>query len=285
MSVSVLCNWTKLPLDGHTIEVPFQLRVGSFHVVTLYGLTLAKQPFHPGLPRYRPFIWAIWCAFETLYVQDVLNEWIHKLCSRLVADMREIGVQTLVMDGAEENILHHVLGLPHGVRWEVIDPTASTRPLRNYFGAPIFTSGDVVPFNQLDWELYYVSSVLCKKRSNLRRSNLCGPDLFMRRDTKCGNGIAPAGFIRPPHNGMRIGLMRVEDHQRTSSDVIETFVRSTTARMGGMSRHQTGEGCTEVSTLLVRVKLWMRSDSVSQDIVLFTTTHRSYQLVDRLTTS
>ncbi len=165
MIVPVLRNWTKLPLDWHTIEVPFQLRVRSFHVVTLYGLNLTKQPFHPSLPRYRLVIWAIWCALHMLYVQDILNEWIHKLRSGLVAAIREIGLQTLVMDGAEEKILHHALGLSHGVRWEVVDPTASTRPLRNYFGAPIFTSGDVVPLNQLDWELDCVSSVLCKKHS------------------------------------------------------------------------------------------------------------------------
>ena len=60
----------------------------------------------------------MWCSLHTTYVQDVIAEWLLELRSgrmfwlpdRLVAAVREIGLQLLVVDRAEESLLHRALG-------------------------------------------------------------------------------------------------------------------------------------------------------------------------------
>ncbi len=90
----------------------------TLRAVALYGLALADHPFHPSLQRSHPVIWAMWCSLHTTYVQDVIAEWLLELRSgrmfwlpdRLVAAVREIGLQLLVVDRAEESLLHRALG-------------------------------------------------------------------------------------------------------------------------------------------------------------------------------
>ncbi len=83
---------------------------------------------------------------------DALAEWLYEqhserffwLPDRIVAAVREIGLQSLVSDRSEGCVQRKALRLLGRVRWEAVDPAASTRPTRNYVGAPTFTSGDVV---------------------------------------------------------------------------------------------------------------------------------------------
>ncbi len=74
VSDPVLQTWPRLPLDWHTIEVLFQLRVGSPGAVAFYGVTLAKNPFHPRLQQTNLAVWIMWCSLHTLHVQDIITE-------------------------------------------------------------------------------------------------------------------------------------------------------------------------------------------------------------------
>ena len=197
--MAVLNSWPCLPSEWHKIEVPFQLRVGTPRVVALFGLKLVNFPLRPGLRDYNPRLWCLWCPLHTIYVLDVVTEWIRELRTGrlfwlpdgLVEAIHEIGLDHLTTDFRVKNFLQNALRELHRVRWERVDPACSTRPLRNDFEAPIFHSGDVVPFDAARGELNCVGQLSCHPRCSLRCENPCGPDLRQWREIRCGNGLAP----------------------------------------------------------------------------------------------
>ena len=218
MSNHTLRRWPALPRDWHTIEVPFQLRVGTPRVVPMHGLEMARNPYHPELQRKNPRAWAIWCAAHTMFVQDVLTQWTFELQSgrvfwlpdRLLSAVREIGLRALVDDRREENLVRVGLAQLCRVQWELVDPASSTRPVCNDHGAPIFTPGDVVPFDAVRLELSCIGRLVFPPRADLIRTNFCGTDLRNWRDSKSRNGLGPPGFFSGAGgNGVRVDLMRI----------------------------------------------------------------------------
>ena len=128
---------------------------------------------------------------------------------RLVRAINKIRLSSLIGDREDESFTRTALVLLYNVRWELADPAAGTRPRHNYFGAPIFHSGDVVPFNPMSWKLDRIGALTCHSRENLSMYNRCGPDLRMWRDEQYGNGLSALDFFRPPMNGVRVDLMRI----------------------------------------------------------------------------
>ena len=145
-------------------------------------------------------------------MQDVVSEWTFELRSgqvlwlpdRLIDGIREVGLQSIIGDRCDEQLVDKATRLLYRVQWERIDPTSTTRPTSNYYGAPIFHSGDVISFNPILWELDCIGALMCQPRTNFRRCNQCGPDLRMWRDSKSGNGLATTEFFMRQNGGVRV---------------------------------------------------------------------------------
>lgn len=96
--------WPQLPREWSNIEVPFQFRVGTPRVVSMFGLELVRYPLEASLRYQDPRVWCLWSALHTLFVQEMITEWVHELkCGRLfwipeplVTAMHEIGLRHLV---------------------------------------------------------------------------------------------------------------------------------------------------------------------------------------------
>ena len=212
-----LHRWPRLPRDWGSLEVPGQLKVGSLRVVATHGLELARNDYHPSLCLSSPSVWALWCAVHTFFVQDVLVGWVHELASsrlfwisdRLVAAIREVKLGPLIGDRETEELVERALRQLYKVRWELVDPAASTRPPRNDFDGPIYQSGDVVPFNPYRPQLDCIGRLLAVPRYSLRRDNIIAPNFREWRDNTSGNGLAPAGFFATYHGGVHVDEMRV----------------------------------------------------------------------------
>lgn len=136
-------------------EVPFGLKVPSPAPTRIWRFILAEAPPRDGMHMTEPQIHAMWCATMTLYAQDVAVgllrgiRWgeLCRLPPALVEGMLSIGVQALVGgSGREADILGRALYVMRRIAWSRVDPAASTRPEENMVGAPVYQSGDKVPW-------------------------------------------------------------------------------------------------------------------------------------------
>ena len=215
-SVEVLYEWMSdhtlqrrpdLSRDWHTVEDPFQLLVGIPRLVSMHGLEMDRDSYHPELQWTNPRAWVIRCAAHTMFVQDVLMQWTFKLktgrlfwlSDRLLSAVREIGLRVLVGDRRKENLVRVGFAQMYRVRLELVHTDSFTRPVRNDHGAPIFTSGDVVPFEVVRLELSCIGQLVCPRQADPIRTNFCSPDLRNWRHVMV-NQRAPIQYlaVMPP---------------------------------------------------------------------------------------
>lgn len=67
----------------------------------------------------------------------------------LAAGMSEI--TPIVLTGGDYELakaLHRALSIMKRIRWRSVDGAASTRPMENNFGAPVYKNGDCVPWRE-----------------------------------------------------------------------------------------------------------------------------------------
>lgn len=179
-------------------EVPFGMKVGCPLVARAWGLQLRKWPFSPALREERPSQWAAWCVLHSQFAQDAAAELLQSLGHgrlwylppKLVRGMRAIGLRALV--GEWWRLLDRALYAIPEVRWELVDPGATQRPECNVWGAPIYKTGDLVPWEDGLFVCTALSrwpSEAVRGRGDILSGNLSAVT------TDQGRGVAPRSFF------------------------------------------------------------------------------------------
>lgn len=140
-----------------TYEVPFGLKVPSPAQTCIWRFVLAEAPLREDMLVAEPQVRAMWCAAFTLYAQDAAvallrgMRWgeMWRLPPALVECMLSVGMVALVgTRGRDVDVLHRALCVMKRIAWSRVDPAAGTRPKENMVGAPVYQSGDKVPWGE-----------------------------------------------------------------------------------------------------------------------------------------
>lgn len=153
--------------------------------------------------RYEdPQAYAMWCAAHTLCMQDVAAKLLegashyrlHYVPPRVFDMIRRIGCVAITGSTEDGALLAKILEDIECVRWNLVDPAVAARPIENRFGAPIYESGDVVPWK--DGKADVIREL--RGPAGCGRAARCGRlrgGLSRYRSDAEGLGIAPLGWF------------------------------------------------------------------------------------------
>ena len=201
-------RWPALPPSWNSkIEVPFGLTVGNPLPTRIWGLKMIEAPFDDGLKYTNPKGWALWCAAHSLFAQDALALVLHGLKhgqlfflpKTLIEGMREIGLEQLTGSPGAGALADKALSAISRIYWDLVDPSASTRPRVNEHGAPIFDSGDIVPWEGDRAAVVDALWLPQQVRYAVRQRRLTGDLTGFCSDE--GHGVAPMSFFDPQGRG------------------------------------------------------------------------------------
>lgn len=121
------------PMWNAQVEVPYGLRVGSPLPMRIWGAFMCEWRLGEGLGQRNHAAYAMWCAAQTLFAQDVCKELLDGLhCGRLwyippdlIDGMRAITYSALA--GGDEEIatcIGRALYFVQRVKWHLVDGAA-----------------------------------------------------------------------------------------------------------------------------------------------------------------
>lgn len=135
--------------------------------------------------------------------------------------MRDLGLEVLV--GREHApALRDALNAMAYVRWDRVDPAASTRPVRNRFGAPVYAGGDSVPYERRVGLCVVPALRRYSGEAPVSRGAVMGGDLTSGRTFK-GTGIAPGEFFAS--GGIRVMGLRIGKPGKWQEDAHADLLR------------------------------------------------------------
>ena len=157
---------------------------------------------------------ALWSAFFTLWIRAVAHEMLQaaifrgresrlwRISETLLCAMEEIGLKALVAgDEILETKLKNLIRRTRSIDWSKVDPELSVRLLRNDVSAPIFDSGDYVPFDENKWMPKLPKSMYCPT-GPVSSSKVLDNDLSAFREPKFGRGKPSLDWVGVPYTVM-----------------------------------------------------------------------------------
>ena len=199
--------YANVPEGFEEFEVPYAMHVDVPVVCLLWGIKMAEEPYRKQwTPTIRgPIGNALWAAFHTQWVMNVAHELLFsafghgedgrlwRLSPALMGAMQQIGFRNLVggCDRAASELEKLVSGISK-VRWSTVSPELSRRPRRNDVGAPVYESGDFVPWDCSKKRVMAPRKVMAEETTANSSERLIG-DLSKYRDKHTGRGMVQPG--------------------------------------------------------------------------------------------